>query len=414
MKRSAFALVALLLPACGHVPPAVSYLPSSASMAESAGAPRRALFPATPSGVHLNLVFNYDVRDVEREIGRVDLVWGASAPKPRQVYNQFYTPFEREGGYAPVEHSLAWWQRHHPDWIEYRCDRKTVAFEFGDTNDVPLDMANPAFRAYQQQAEVERALRAGYNGAAFDNLELGNGFARCGHFTLAGAWVRQYTGRWDDPAYANDAIAWAKATYTALHAYSPTATMAINYSYESGFTFERNYALMSSTDLLFDESGFTNWGATGHNRLSPAQWRDVVRAIGALQRNGNCYTENGEEPAPSAKITQAERLWVVGNYLLTRDACTFMWISGLGPHGFQEYGRMLFYPEYRLDVGAPTGTMQAAGNGWQRAYGHGLVLVNPSSQRVRFRLTQKYVDENGTPHAGSIVLAPATAQILLL
>jgi hypothetical protein len=49
----------------------------------SGGAPRRSLFPPTPSGVHLNLVFTFAVPKVKREVGLVDLVWGANAPTPR-------------------------------------------------------------------------------------------------------------------------------------------------------------------------------------------------------------------------------------------------------------------------------------------------------------------------------------------
>ena len=90
--------------------------------------PRRAVFPPTRSGVHLNLVFNYAVPDLRREIGVVDVVWGSRSPLPRQVFNQFYTPFERDGPYAGT-HRLAWFERYHPDWIEYRCDRKTPAWE---------------------------------------------------------------------------------------------------------------------------------------------------------------------------------------------------------------------------------------------------------------------------------------------
>ncbi|MBV8373171.1 MAG: hypothetical protein JOY69_07900, partial [Candidatus Eremiobacteraeota bacterium] len=126
--------------------------------------PRRQLFPPTPGNVHLNLVFNYAVHDLKREIGVVDIVWGASSPNPPQVFNEFYTPFEREGLYAPSNHSLQWWKTHHADWIEYRCDRTSIAWEFGDRHDVPLDIANPAFLRFQRSGAVAPALDAGYDG----------------------------------------------------------------------------------------------------------------------------------------------------------------------------------------------------------------------------------------------------------
>ena len=83
---------------------------------------RRGEFPPTPAGIHLNLVFNYRVKDLQSEVGVVDVVWGSRSPDPKKVYNQSYTTFERDDPYGPL-HSLAWWKQHHPDWIEYRCDR---------------------------------------------------------------------------------------------------------------------------------------------------------------------------------------------------------------------------------------------------------------------------------------------------
>ncbi|HTU81163.1 MAG TPA: hypothetical protein VMF61_03485 [Candidatus Acidoferrales bacterium] len=410
------AAAALLAAGCAaQLPPAPSIESAAVALrpASAPAPPRRGEFPSTVSGVHLNLVFNYDVRDVDREIGRVDVVWGASAPKPPQVYNQYYTPFEREGVYGPVyEHSLAWWKARHPSWIEYRCDRATVAYEYGDAHDVPLDIANPQFRAYQQARSIAPALAAGFNGMAFDNLSLGNFSRRCGHFSGSGRWVAQYTGAWSDPAYQRDVIAWAENTYAFVHGYSATATMAINYSYQSGSSFGQNLALMTATDEVLDERGFTNWGSTP-NVAGPAEWRDIMRAIRALQKHGTCYMENGEEPGPSRAIAQAERLWVVGNYLLTRDACTYTWMSGFGSRGQQEYGRMIFFPEYRVNIGTPSAAAVPQGGGWERRYSGGLVVVNPSSRRARFPLAHRYFDENGARYTGSIGLEPGTAQILL-
>lgn len=138
-----------------------------------------------------------------------------------------------------------------------------------------------------------------------------------------------------------------------------------------------------------------------------------MRAIDALQAGTSCYMENGEEPSLSSKIPQTDRLWVVANYLLTRDDCTYVWMSGFTANGGQDYGRIILFPEYDLTIGAPAGPRQAVGRGWQRAYSHGLALVNPSSAAVSFPLAQTYVDENGTPYGGSIALPPYSGQILL-
>ncbi|MBV8153519.1 MAG: hypothetical protein JOY98_03815 [Candidatus Eremiobacteraeota bacterium] len=374
--------------------------------------PRRAVFPPTRSGVHLNLVFNYAVPDLRREIGVVDVVWGSRSPLPRQVFNQFYTPFERDGPYAGT-HRLAWFERYHPDWIEYRCDRKTPAWEFGDRSDVPIDIADPAVLQYQRSGAVDPAFAAGYRSIDFDNLSLGNYALRCGHYTTSKTWVAQYSGQWSDAHYRADVLAWAQSTYAYIHAYSATATMAINYSIQPQFGLRENYALMTSTDEVLDERGFTNWGSRSDNAIVGLEWRQIVAMIAALQRNGTCYMENGEEPGPSQKISQAERLWVVANYLLTRDDCTYVWMSGFTASGAQEYGTMWLYPEYDLRIGAPLGSMTAEGRGWHRAYSNGLALVNPTTTSAAFALKGTYRDENGTRYSGRIVLPAASGEVLL-
>jgi hypothetical protein len=378
----------------------------------SALAPRRGEFPPTPSGIHLNLVFNYRVRNVRHEIGVIDVGWGAGSPYPKQLANQFYTPFERDGPYAGPAHSLAWWKGHHPSWIEYRCDRKHVAFEYGE-REVPFDIANPEVLAYQRTGAVDPALAAGYQGIDFDNLELSNYSRRCGHYMGSGTWVAQYTGKPVDPNYLRDVLAWGRGTFAYVHGFSPRAAMAINFSYDSNFSAERNYDLVTRTDELLDEGGFTNYGSNGHNVTTPQEWRQIVGLIHAVQANDGCYMENGEEPSLSKDITQAERLWVVANYLLIRDDCTYVWMSGFTRSGAQDYGRILLYPEYKLPIGEATASAKAVQNSWERTYSNGLALVNPSNRRVVIPLDGNYVDENGRKYSRSITLDAETGEILL-
>lgn len=411
--KAAVGVAALALAACAG---AGTLTPqrTNASESLSAGAdfaPRRSQFPPTPSSVHLNLVFNYKVRDLNREVGIVDVVWGARSPNPKRVYDQFYTPFERDGPYGRPVHTLAWWKQNHPDWIEYRCDRKSVAFEFHE-HDVPFDIANPAVLQYQRSSAVDRPLAAGYRGVDFDNLELGNYSHRCGHYE-SGNWVQQYTGAYKDPQYTSDVLSWARLTYDYVHHYSATATMAINFSYSSAFNDRQNRELATMTDEVLDEGGFTNYGSQGDNVTTPRQWRQIVGFIRTVAANDGCYVENGEEPSLSKDITQSERLWVVANYLLIRDDCTYVWISGFTKSGAQDYGRILLYPEYKLAVGKPTGSAQAAGAAWQRKYSGGLALVNPSDRSVTIPLHGSYADENGTHYSHSITLARTTGEILL-
>ena len=162
---------------------------------------------------------------------------------------------------------------------------------------MPLDITNPEVLAYQWQEEIEPRLAAGYAGIAFDNLELTNESGRCGHFDAAGNWVQQFTGHSGDEAFTRSVLEWAAVTRAEVHAYSPTATVSINYSYESRVSAADNMALMEDADLLFDERGMTNWGQAGNDRPSPALWLQVYESVLALQQGGSCYNLNEEFPA---------------------------------------------------------------------------------------------------------------------
>ena len=86
-------------------------------------------------------------------------VWGATTshvPAWRDaspdIKLSYYMPYSRAPA-ARLGFDLSFWQADHPDWILYRCDRKTVAFwhgESGNTGSVPLDFTNPDVIACQE------------------------------------------------------------------------------------------------------------------------------------------------------------------------------------------------------------------------------------------------------------------------
>ncbi|GAC1566464.1 MAG: hypothetical protein NVS3B14_08970 [Ktedonobacteraceae bacterium] len=119
------------------------------------------LFPALPdttNNLHLGLAFDNHTTPAAMA-GKVDYVWGtewAGIPAG-DAYYTFYMPYDRDENtqYYPQAHNLSWYKTYHPDWIEYRCDKKTVAFEFGTTTSVPLDITNPAVLAYIEQTYLK-------------------------------------------------------------------------------------------------------------------------------------------------------------------------------------------------------------------------------------------------------------------
>jgi len=57
----------------------------------------------------------------------------------------YYIPFHRDFGIFTnntLIHDLSYWKSLHPDWVVYKCDRITPAYQYGDLN-MPLDLPTP-------------------------------------------------------------------------------------------------------------------------------------------------------------------------------------------------------------------------------------------------------------------------------
>src|SRR5947209_13601678 len=132
----------------------IQFNPSSARLSP--------LLPDTTSNIHIGLPFD-DNTTPAAYIGKVDYIWGSQYPQrpPTGVFHTFYLPYDRDedSRWYKEAHDLTWWQANHPDWIEYQCDRTTVAYEFGESTAVPLDITNPDQVAYMQQTYVDAALQ---------------------------------------------------------------------------------------------------------------------------------------------------------------------------------------------------------------------------------------------------------------
>jgi hypothetical protein len=371
------------------------------------------LFPATKDNIHLEMVFNFDLAQSQlgSETGVVDLVWGSSwATLPAGMYNTAYIPISVDNfGY-----SIKWYKTNHPDWLEYCCDKKTLAYEFNNKTHAPLDFTNPAVLTFQWTNWVDAPLAAGYQGIDVDTMDLTNDWQRCGHYDTGKNWVQQYTGNYDDAAYRHDVIAWESATYRHVHQQSSTATMQVNVTYHFGEPPDDNRQLMTTTDLLFDERGFTNWGVPP-NVPSPAEWHTIVSQLEYVQSKGICYMTNGEESGLTADISQATRRWVIGNYLLVKNDCTYMYMSGYTASGGQDYGRLITFPEYTIPIGHALGAMKKTQGIWERMFSAGMTLVNPYTSSATIALPSgNWVDVNGNSVGPTVTLAGQTAQVLLV
>lgn len=353
MKYTLYLLLILALTACGNGTSSVTNPVATETPAASTGSP-------TP--IARGLVFNYNVKDTNDEVGQVGAVWGSSEAAPQAVKNLLYISQQVIGnGTSP--YTFAWFKANHPDWIEYQCDEKTPAYLGGVTVAVPVDFADPAVQQWILQTLIAPALAQGYAGIAFDNLWLYNPWGRCGHFDTNGAWVQQYS---DAATYTQAVIDWAASMHALIHSYDASAIMALNYSYTRDFSLVEQQQLVDGADLWLDECGMSECG-TG---LPPADvWNAIFTLATTHQAHGGCYWSNNEFPSPDT----SQQIWAVANYLLLQGDCTYLSIEPT-----QGYGTLYEYPVFQQYIGTPIGAaMQNADGSWTRKFSAGSVTINP-------------------------------------
>src|SRR5947209_286749 len=179
----------------------------------------------TWTNIHPFLMFDGYISKPAAVAPRYDFVTGAKwynvaayRSTNSNIFLTYYITFHRDNGAftdSSALKSLAGWRAIHPDWVLYRCDRVTPAYEFGNPN-MPFDFSNPALVDWQVQNFALPASQNGYSGVTADNLNLENIFGACGTYQN-GKWVRRYTGKFDDPVWQADVVNWITRMQTALH-----------------------------------------------------------------------------------------------------------------------------------------------------------------------------------------------------
>jgi hypothetical protein len=356
--------------------------------------------PDTTENIHVALIFNGRVDNPQDEIGVVDLVWGSKYPtQPEGVYNLYYYPFDRDrdGGTGGLHHDITWFLANHPDWIEYTCDRKTPAYEYGDPN-VPLDITNPAVIDYMMQTYIIPAIEEGYQGIAFDNVDFNNNGYRCGVWR-DGEWVGQSN-------YIDNILAWASSMYPRLHALY--ASVAMNFPYDVNNPAESD-KIYQNLDIAVDERGFTNWGRSKDDYLSGISWLTNMQALQSLDALGKGFVSINEMPEVFDAVSQAEKQWTLANYLLVKGRYSYIAITGV-----QEYGIIFTTPEYSAAIGHALNAMYLSQDVYMRDYSNGLAIVNPaSSQSFAITLVPDIYQDLYGNNVDTITLEPHSGIVLL-
>ena len=392
------------------------YLPAAYATPGQPKAVRTVIRPFidTWDNIHVYQPFDFNIANPVTIAAQYDFVWGASTYNVaawRQgnpnIFLTYYIPFDRDYGTFndnTAIHTLGWWQANHPDWVLYKCDKKTPAY-FGNGNSVPLDFSNSAVISWQVQTYAVPASTSGYDGIAADNADLGNWSQACGVYRN-GSWVQLYNGqKEDDAAWQNNVIYWLSQMQKALHGFSHPLALIPNTSFaDVPVTSALVQKMAGHVDAFLEENGFTLAGA---GYLTDSAWVQHIAFITSLQAQGKAYFSENQYPA----IGQSEIQWALASYLMCKNHAAALTIN-LN----QQYGSTNLYPEYSAKIGNPSGAMYQDQQVYWRGYSNGLVIVNPSSTQaytVTLPSGVKYVDLYGNV-VGPTISMPIHSGIVLL
>ena len=323
------------------------------------------------------------------------------------MFLTYYIPFHRDNGTFTDSQallSLNQWKAIHPDWILYKCDRKTPAYEFGDPA-IPFDFSNPSVINYQVQTYAVPASQSGYNGITADNVNMENLFGACGTYQN-GKWVQRYNGTHDDPRWQTDVVNWVTQMQLALHNLPHPLALIPNLGFGHALTptSASIQQIISHSDGILDEAGFTLYG-TGY--LTDQYWSQAIQLSNSVQSQGKpIYFVNN-----FSTLNQANMQWALASYLIAKGHYCEIYISQT-----QDYGKASWFNEYNAKIGAPTGSMFASQGVYWRNYSNGLSIVNPSSKstyQVKLGSSYAYVDLYGHSVSSTVTLSPHSGLVLL-
>jgi hypothetical protein len=430
-----------LLLACTSLCGSIFFSLSPTATQSIAGASSLSL-ASTTSNIHQALPYNSNEPTVngpkQQENGVIDYVWGASGtpytPYPGgNVWHEYYQPWPQ--GAQDAQYTTPWFQANHPDWLMYKSDRKTLAYwgqDYINSQTPTLDYANPAARQFIENNYLLRALAGGYNGISFDHAVAYNEAGAAGHYDLNGNWVQQYSGTYQDSAWASANTTALSQIRGAVKAQYPSATITNNQRYDCTYDPSLYKQSVPYADMMFDEEGFTDGGNSSFpyvvswsTNYCSSKWLAKAQELQYIQQTlGKGLVLDEREPYTiTAYMTDTnsqarfDLQWNLANYLLLKYDHTYFWWGSESQYGSGPIPQH----EYSAQMGSATDDFYASQNVYMRDYTGGLALVNPSPGTA-YTITLpagKYVDLYGNAittytmgaHSGLVLLlaAPSSA-----
>lgn len=381
---------------------------------------------------------------IAQEAPHYDTVWGSFNPSawdsahPGMYVSHYMLPVEDDNSVSG--HNLTWWQQNHPDWILYACDTngnptKLMAWSTDAFPNVPLDFTNPDVIKYQMDTEIPYLQANGYNAIAADNTDLFNylrggnpnfgepyykGYYGCGTYDTSGNFHRIFAPN-NDPNFASAMINWVKNVQARLHAVG--MKIIINHPLYNPVTNPNEEAILSYSDAMVYEVGFTNYGnymtSTASLLTQALTWARYAQTHNVAflitdylcTHYGGTETFNNNAPCPTdpLQIPAPQVDWALSTYMLANYGGADVYIS-------PQVGNSPSYrPEYSTTYGAPCGDYTVSNNLYVRKFQGALVVVNASTSPVNYALptTHQYRDIENRAVGNPLSLGAADGYVLL-
>jgi len=332
----------------------------------------------------------------------VGFVWGAVAPlKSRTIIDSFYYPNQRD---LDRTHTAEWFQKNHPSWMTYECDRKTPSYGYIYSWGAyaPLDTSNSEVRQYLLKTYIEPALARGYRAIAFDNVAVVNTDKRCGVWR-DGQWVQQFSGKARDAAYAQQKLDYIRWLANEIH--SRGGLIALNAKIDP-LQRDETRALIEIADIWVDEGGFSD---SCRRKVVDDAWKFKRNLI--EERGDKAYVSINYTCASFSSFPDNDELsWIIASFLVNRTDQSYLAVL---PQ--KETGKWVENPRLDPPVGKPVEAAQAAGTLLSRSFERGYAAVNISSREpvTVDAPPGTWRDLSGQPVSGQLTLKPRSGLVLL-
>lgn len=290
----------------------------------------------------------------------------------------------------------------HEDWFWHNTSNMRVPSSADQK--LLMNVSNPDFQAYWAKSLADQVGAGEYDGIFFDSASPALLQAECSavdpRLAATGARDTQFN-ELGNQTWIEAWQAWMSTLNATLAAEGipliPNTSAFVTSWDNTDYSLTAGAFVEGFADTHFAES---DWQASTSELLSLAAKDKLMILQNYLQDPSDVTT----------------RMYYLGNYLLVKGHHTYLdYFSNAGPFEW--------YPEWELDLGAPTSSGSKAadlleGGVYRRNFAKGSVLVNPSSAAVAVDLGGTFqrivpngggaVDANGTA-SGSVSMQPVTS-----